>query len=38
MTWFIRVAFSCMASAAVVASVTTPKLIVAMSGAARTSP
>ncbi len=38
MTSFIRAAFICMASAAVVASVTTPKLMVAMSGAILTSP
>ena len=37
MTWVIRVAFCpCIASAAVAASVTTPKLMVAMSGAALT--
>ncbi len=38
MTWVIRVALSRMASWAVAASVWTPKLMVAMSGAALTSP
>ncbi len=37
-TSFMRVRFWAMASAAVVASVMTPKLMLAMSGAARTSP